>query len=550
MKRPLTDHEYQINGGIWTGCTSINTTDNGDGTYLIHDGLNIDIPINGLKIRVKSIGNNPVSNVLSNIVPFTSTAPIKKVQLLFFGDSITGGIGTTSTGSSQSGDFNKGNDYPTKTVNALIADGLSVTQNIMPFPGQTASWFNTYALNDALKQFDYINYTDIYSILFFGANDMIAGSAENFEATLTSICAALRAAGAKVIIIPVLNRKDSFSSPAFNQRRNQFNSSILANYATIADTVIDISGHPEMWGDDAPDNSTYFNALDSDGLSKVHPTDAGAQIIADVLAEALTTLSLTPSLVLAPPDEAADFITATGISDNTQIAAIQAMVMSFKASGLWWKLRAIYPFVGGTSETHKYNLKDSRDLDSCYRLTYVGSPTHDSNGITTGGGSKADTKFTQNMSSKFTLGKLSLSFYSKTESATSEGIDIGATEQIRMAIKIGANAYTEVNCSAAGALGVSYTALGLFTTSRADSTIKRSFYRNGKLITDTTSGDSVGGYHDQSILIGGERFSGANEYPSNRTCAYAAIGYGLTAAEEAAHYTIVQAYQTALGRNV
>lgn len=84
----------------------------------------------------------------------------------------------------------------------------------------------------------------------------------------------------------------------------------------------------------------------------------------------------------------------------------------------------------------------------------------------------------------------------------------------------------------------------------ADSLAKRSPYRNGVLILDITSAYTMGGSQDQSTIIGGERFSGSNEYPSNVNCAHAATSYGLTASEEAAHYAIVEAFQTALARNV
>jgi hypothetical protein len=45
-------------------------------------------------------------------------------------------------------------------------------------------------------------------------------------------------------------------------------------------------------------------------------------------------------------------------------------------------MTAIYPFVGGTATSHKYNLKDPRDLDAAYRIAFNGGWTHNSNGIT------------------------------------------------------------------------------------------------------------------------------------------------------------------------
>jgi hypothetical protein len=62
--------------------------------------------------------------------------------------------------------------------------------------------------------------------------------------------------------------------------------------------------------------------------------------------------------------DAMAFISAAGISDTTQVTAIDNLVFNLKQNNLWNKMYAIYPFVGGTSEiNHKYNLKDPRDLD-------------------------------------------------------------------------------------------------------------------------------------------------------------------------------------------
>jgi len=44
------------------------------------------------------------------------------------------------------------------------------------------------------------------------------------------------------------------------------------------------------------------------------------------------------------PDAAA-FLTAAGITDPTQQSAINTLVLSLKADGLWTKMKAIYPFV-------------------------------------------------------------------------------------------------------------------------------------------------------------------------------------------------------------
>jgi hypothetical protein len=87
------------------------------------------------------------------------------------------------------------------------------------------------------------------------------------------------------------------------------------------------------------------------------------------------------------PDAQA-FITAANITNPTQQSAINTLVVGLKTDGLWTKMMAIYPFVGGTATSHKYNLKDPRDLDVAYRLTFGGGWDHSSYGI---GGNGANT---------------------------------------------------------------------------------------------------------------------------------------------------------------
>lgn len=70
------------------------------------------------------------------------------------------------------------------------------------------------------------------------------------------------------------------------------------------------------------------------------------------------------------PDAQA-FLTATGITDATQEAAVNQLVLDLKSATIWSKMQIIYPFVGGTATTHKYNLKDPQDTDAAYRLDFT-----------------------------------------------------------------------------------------------------------------------------------------------------------------------------------
>ena len=119
------------------------------------------------------------------------------------------------------------------------------------------------------------------------------------------------------------------------------------------------------WGDGAANNAIGWGqgANNNIGWGKSHTTSwAGATDIVGIDADALA------------------FITAAAITDATQQTAIDTLVKGMKADGIWTKMKAIYPFVGGTATTHKWNLKDPRDLDAAFRLVFNGGWTHSSNG--------------------------------------------------------------------------------------------------------------------------------------------------------------------------
>ena len=84
------------------------------------------------------------------------------------------------------------------------------------------------------------------------------------------------------------------------------------------------------------------------------------------------------------PDAQA-FITAAGITDPTQQSAINTLVTDLKGYNIWTKFKAIYPIVGGSASSHKFNLKDPRDLDAAFRLNYAIGVNHSSNGMVSNG---------------------------------------------------------------------------------------------------------------------------------------------------------------------
>jgi hypothetical protein len=80
--------------------------------------------------------------------------------------------------------------------------------------------------------------------------------------------------------------------------------------------------------------------------------------------------------------DAQAFLTAAAITDPTIGGAINTLVLAMKAANIWDKAVAVYPFVGGSADTHKFNLKDPQDTDGAYRMTFSGVGwTHNEFGV-------------------------------------------------------------------------------------------------------------------------------------------------------------------------
>jgi hypothetical protein len=81
------------------------------------------------------------------------------------------------------------------------------------------------------------------------------------------------------------------------------------------------------------------------------------------------------------PDAYAFLNASSNLGDTTIVSAINSLVIYLKENNFWSKIIACYPLVGGTSTKHKWNLKDPRDLDAAYRISFSGTITHNSNGV-------------------------------------------------------------------------------------------------------------------------------------------------------------------------
>lgn len=250
--------------------------------------------------------------------------------------------------------------------------------------------------------------------------------------------------------------------------------------------------------------------------------------------------------------DAQAFIDAAGITNPTQQYAINTVVVAAKLNGWWTLCNAIYPMVGGTQTTCKYNLKDPRDLDAAFRLNFQGGWTYSATGVLPNGTTGYANTFLV-PSSVLTIYDTHISYYSRTNSDGLYGdiaVSNGPSQQMVLYVRYSNLLITDAyDTTSNGRLSVSNTdSSGLALSSRV-STTDFSAYRNGVLL-GTLSVNSGLLPTTNSLYICATNTSGVPIQFSNRECAFATIGAGISSTIAALMYTDIQNFQTTLGRQV
>jgi hypothetical protein len=288
------------------------------------------------------------------------------------------------------------------------------------------------------------------------------------------------------------------------------------------------------WGDGASNNTIGWGqgANNAIGWGDIHADSwAGA-----------TDISGAPT---TDPDAQA-FITAAAITDPTQQAAINTLVVDLKGYSIWTKFDAIYPMVGGLATAHSYNLRNTAN----FQLTFSGGWTHSSTGAKPNGTNAfANTNYKRFVNGTQNSGHLS--YYSRTN-ATASQIEIGAVGT--------GNTYDLLQIRTSGTTYYFINNNPAYITSAADSD-SRAFYianrqasndidgwRSGtKVVNDTGLSASPPNFN---CYLGALNNQGATSNYSTKECAFSTIGQGLTDTEATNFYTAVQAFQTTLNRQI
>jgi hypothetical protein len=315
-----------------------------------------------------------------------------------------------------------------------------------------------------------------------------------------------------------------------------------------------------------PNDNVYLNALNNNGTSVINysPYQCAFASFGDGLTDEdsanlyysvqkfQTTLGRqvgTPIYSSNATDvNARLFLGATNIQDATITSAVDTLVQGLKTDGVWSKLKAVYPFVGGTATTHKFNLANALDEDTSFRLAFSGGWTHSSNGALPNGTNGYANTFL-NPLTNLIFNSTSFGIYSTTQGAVSDRI-YGIRDTINFKDfyhNVGRGWYSTDGNSQLFSYN-STISTGLLNFSRTSNVLAKAYRNGNSLATKTTL--VTNNLPNANFYLGARSDSGSPVFYNAYQHAFAFIGDGLSDTEASNLYTRVQAFQTTLNRQV
>jgi hypothetical protein len=239
--------------------------------------------------------------------------------------------------------------------------------------------------------------------------------------------------------------------------------------------------------------------------------------------------------------------TAGGTLSATEKTAVNTLVIGMKADGIWTKMKAIYPMVGGGQANPAAAC--SRNLKSdTFNGTFSNGWTFSSAGVK-GNGTSALMNTNFKNSDFQNYDSTSLFYYGNvgTRNSSWDSGNINAVPNLRITVPPSS---TQVNFqfNSANITTINYTPRnGFFGMNRISDIQVNFFANNSKLITVNET--LIANLNTNNIVIG-EQFSAGSLNFSDRLFKFYSLGSGLTDTEAGNFYTLVQAFQTTLNRQV
>lgn len=251
--------------------------------------------------------------------------------------------------------------------------------------------------------------------------------------------------------------------------------------------------------------------------------------------------------------DAENFIIASQNYDYQNV--INDLVVSLKANNLWNKIQAAYPFIGTTQVNHKFNLKNPLDTNAAFRLTFNGGSTHSINGYQTNGSNAYANTFL-NVNSFHTFSNAGLTMVCGTNNipVTTNSFDLGAQKSSSpwesYQIHLNHGASKNNNVFVVGTIGISKTAVnnakGIHTISKKTNT-EATYSKNGN-VDSIITGTQTGIVPALPYFIGCLNNGGSPYGYSNQRIQFTAIHEGMSNTEVQTLHSIINSFESALGR--
>lgn len=256
---------------------------------------------------------------------------------------------------------------------------------------------------------------------------------------------------------------------------------------------------------------------------------------------------LTPAPPPTPPAACSDadanaFLSATGISDTTTVNAVCALVIALKNAGIWTLMDVIYPFVGGTSVTNSYNLKNP----AAFRITWHPTVTFNSAGVTGDGVSGfGDTGYNPTaVGGNYTLNSASLGFYTNPAgNGWFLSASNGASSISRVGFLTGVATMQGLNSAAVFSTGPALVK-GMYVATRTDAATGV-FYQPGQTNNDNSASTLL---PTNNYFLLADNTNGVAGGFNAGTLSLATIGAGLNATQAAALQAAATAFNTSFSR--
>jgi hypothetical protein len=334
-----------------------------------------------------------------------------------------------------------------------------------------------------------------------------------------------------------------------------YNNAIFFNFST---SVYNPSSY-KWYSNGVLINTTLGKALA--GLSpNTTYTNINVRAVDPVYGETLdsnTVISVTTTNSLTDVD--ANSYTSASLNTLFQYPINDFFKMT-KDFALYSKVKALYPFLGTTQAQHKWNAKNPLDTNTAFRLVFSGTGTHSNLGYQCNGNNAyANTNFVPSVNISVANSGITIVSGTNNIPVTNNTIDFGSEQTtpfpaFELALKRGASKSDIV-----GAIGTGATALTSgdlyvekldirgITTFVSTSLSSRKLFNNRILLlqnkkTTTSQIPTIPAY------IGCLNNQGAPFGYSNQRIQFVVIHEGLTDTEVETLHTIIDAFETAIGR--